>query len=396
MPEKYITLKSEFGRIYVRADRLEDLRLIDAIIFDCDGVLIDIRGSYDAAISKTVAQLFLWLTGYRIPENLVSDEIIFLFRRSGGFNNDWDIVYGALMFLLCWMPENEREKLGGIIKMLVHERNAVKRLLAVREKTYAYIREFDDKSLEKLTSELKDFTSTLDVSGPLSVDRAIIGSGRVKRKFYALLRDFLIGSGRVGENIIATVFEEIFCGPTLFEEIYGIKPGIYLSRGMIENGVPIIKGETLSRLSSILGGARFGIASGSRFKSAGYVLRGILDWFNPKAQIFLDDVERAEDEYAKRGFRVNLKKPNPYSLLESARGLEPFNLALYVGDSIEDAIMVREAAKSDPRFIFAGVYAHTSVSEIVGEFLKFGCDLIIPSVNDIPAVIEAAKGGVRA
>ena len=394
MNERYIKLDLEAGRVYIRRDRAKTLGMVDAVIFDCDGVLLDVRGSYDEAISKTVVQIFEWLTGCRIPKKLVSKEIIFLFRRSGGFNNDWDIAYGILMFLICNLPKSLRERLEELMPLLLQEKNPTKRLFAARERISADAGKLHFDPPENLAAELKDFTRLLDATGIMSVDRAILESGIVSRAFYNLLRNFLHGSGKVGESIIATVFDEIFCGPILFRETYGFEPAVYYGRGMIENEKLIIKRETLSCLASLLGRKKLGIASGSKFKSAEYILKDSLSWFNPRAQIFLDDVERAESEYAKKGLKVNLKKPNPFSLLESAKGLEPFKLTLYVGDSMEDAIMVNEARKTDPRFLFAGVYKFTSVMEAaLREFLKYECDLILPSVNELPAVIEASRRG---
>ncbi|MEM2091813.1 MAG: hypothetical protein QXR59_00810 [Candidatus Bathyarchaeia archaeon] len=390
----YMVLRLRSGRAYIRADKIGALKAIDAFIFDCDGVLVDIRESYDRAISKTAAKIFEHLTGRGIPEELLSDDIIFLFRRSGGFNNDWDIVYGALMFLLCELPERTLRELSEIMDQLKHIRGAAERLSAIAERTRTYMKESDAilLDLNNAVAELRDFTALLDSTGAASVDRAILGSGRAPGDLYGILRDFLLGSGRVGESIIATAFEEIFCGPSLFEEAYGIKPGIYFGPGMIENERLIVRRETLERLSSMSGG-RLGIASGSRRFSAKYVLGDILLLFNPKAQIFLDDIEAAEAECAKMGLRISLKKPNPYPLLESAKGLEPFNLALYVGDSMEDAIMVKEALRNNSRFLFAGVYEFSGARDkILEEFLKFGCDLIIPSVNDIPEIMEALRG----
>ncbi len=388
-PEGYVVLDICSKKTYVKEGSMRSLGMIDAVIFDCDGVLIDVRG-YNKAISEAAAYIFECLTGYRIPRSLVTDEIIFLFRKSGGFNNDWDIVYGILMFLLCHLPGKMRRKLKEAAETLLHEENAAKRLLMAKEKIRGEANGLSLSFLGKLAARLRDFTSQLDVTGVASVDKALLDSGVASRDFYISVRNFLQGSKKVGGSIIETVAEEIFCGPKLFEEIYGVKPMVYWGQGMIENGKPIIKRETLKRLSSILGDGKLGVASGSRFKPAERILQDLLASFNPKALIFLDRIEEAE-----RRVKVNLKKPNPFSLFEAARALEPFRFILYVGDSMEDAIMVSEARKSDLRFLSAGVYEYTNVrEEAVKEFLKYGCDLILPSVNEIPYVIEAIRGGM--
>ena len=107
----YRILKLDSKAVYVRRDRFRELKRVDAIIFDCDGVLVDIRGSYDRTISKTVAYIYEGLTGYIMPESSISDDLAFLFRASGGFNDDSDITYGILMFILCELPKDMREEI---------------------------------------------------------------------------------------------------------------------------------------------------------------------------------------------------------------------------------------------------------------------------------------------
>jgi len=48
-----MTLTKISDGIYVDDSKIEKLNQVDAIIFDCDGVLIDITKSYDLAIIKT-------------------------------------------------------------------------------------------------------------------------------------------------------------------------------------------------------------------------------------------------------------------------------------------------------------------------------------------------------
>jgi len=197
----------------------------------------------------------------------------------------------------------------------------------------------------------------------------------------------------VGESLLTTVYEEIFCGPQLFKDLYGQKPRFYERKGLIENERVIIQPETLKRLVSILGGANFGIASGRQRKLTEYVLKEFLGGFDLEASVFLDDIEAAERE-ATRSKRIwaNLKKPNPYSLLRSSEGLKPFRLALYVGDSMEDAMVVKEANRLDPRFLFVGVYRHSDCKEdVLKDFLKSEADIILPSVNELPELLEAIK-----
>ncbi len=45
----------------------EELARVDAVVFDCDGTLIDVRGSYDATIMRTVDAMVEGFSGMSLP-----------------------------------------------------------------------------------------------------------------------------------------------------------------------------------------------------------------------------------------------------------------------------------------------------------------------------------------
>jgi HAD superfamily hydrolase (TIGR01548 family) len=69
---------------------------IDAVVFDVDGVLVDTDASYNEAVIRTVRFLR--------PGAPVDRAVIRLWRRSGDWNNDWDLAYG----LYCWLSMSPR------------------------------------------------------------------------------------------------------------------------------------------------------------------------------------------------------------------------------------------------------------------------------------------------
>ncbi len=398
MTEAYLELMLVDGKAYVRRDRLDHLGRVDAVIFDCDGALIDTRNSYNGTISKTVAYILKSLIGYTPPERLISDRIIYLFRKSGGFNNDWNITYGILIFILCSLPEKLQHTLKRCMEIVERQSDPSKRLFSVSKAMKRELRTIglDEGFFNMLADELEGFTESLNATGIDSVDRSLIDSVEPSKSlidFYNTVKRFLDHPGGIKKSVVTRVFEEFFCGLDLFKKIYGIKPRFHQGPGMIENERVIIESKTLDHLELIFGRKNFGISSGSTFKSAEHILGVLLGKFNSKALVFLDNILQAECEYLnKTGFTVNFKKPNPFSLLKAAEALNPFTFALYVGDSMEDTLMVWEARKTDPRFLFAGVYKHSYPREpFLRNFLKAGCDIILPSVNDLPVILENVR-----
>jgi len=392
--EDYLIFDLDSGKAYVRKDKVDQIGKVDGVIFDCDGVLIDIRESYNKAIPKTAAYILEGMTGCVIPEDLIPSEIIYLFRRSGGFNNDWDTVYGILMFTLSSLPIELRGCLRDLMQKFVGESSPYKRFMLIKEavkrksRFCMLNREFFAGTFEKL----KGFTSLLDSNGKKSVDENLIKAHADDdfRRFYLLLKSFLNPAEDVDKSLIARVFEEFFCGARLFKKSYRITPQFNHGPGLIENETLIIQPETLDSLISILGKRNLGIASGSRRKSAEYVLGDLIEKFNPKALVFAEAIDRAERESPEKG---SLRKPHPFSLLKAAEAFEDCGFIMYVGDSAEDFIMAAEAARLRGGVLFAGVYRYASVEkEVMRSFLDSGCDIIIPSVNDLPTLLADLRG----
>jgi phosphoglycolate phosphatase-like HAD superfamily hydrolase len=395
---EYMELDLDEEKAYVRKDRLSQIRRIGGVIFDCDGVLVDVRSSYNRAISKTVTCILEGLTGTSIQERLISAEVIFLFRKSGGFNCDWDTVYGILMFVLTSLPEKIREKLDNLLKEVRWPSDPFERFSLIREAVKKRVNPDDlsDEFFESLLDNLKEFTELLDATGTASVDKNLVEVSGVSETFidfYRVLKQFLYHPAEVGKSVVATVFEEFFCGPELYLGTYGFKAKFYKGFGMVENERIIVRPETLDHLSSFFSRANLGIASGSKLEPARHVLTDLLEKFNPKASIFLDTIEQTEDErLIKEGIEINLKKPHPFSLLTAAEALGCSGPTLYVGDSMEDAIMVQKAKNLDNLFLFAGVYSYSDqAEEVLRSFLESGSDIVIPSVNELPMVLEASR-----
>jgi len=393
--EDYLIFDLDSGKAYVRKDKVDQIGRVDGVIFDCDGVLIDIRESYNKAIPKTVAYILEGMIGYVIPEDLISSEIIHLFRRSGGFNNDWDTVYGILMFTLSSLPREIRGCLRDLMQKFVGEPSPYKRFMSLKEaiKKKARLCMLNPEFFMETFENLKGFTSFLDSRGKGSVDENLMKDHADEEDFpgfYLLLKSFLNPVEDVNRSIIARVFEELFCGAKLFEESYGIAPQFNHGFGLIENETLIVQPETLDWLISILGKKNLGIASGSRRKSAEYVLGDLIEKFNPRALVFVETIENAE---RKDPTKRSLKKPHPYSLLKAAEAFEDCEVIIYVGDSAEDFIMAVEAARLREGILFAGVYRYSPVEkESMRSFLDCGCDMIIPSVNDLPTLLADLKG----
>ena len=82
-----MNMKDNSSNILVSESIVDELENIDAVVFDCDGVLVDITESYDTAINKTVSYILNDILQIQ-AEDIVTPEILYGFKSKGGFNDE--------------------------------------------------------------------------------------------------------------------------------------------------------------------------------------------------------------------------------------------------------------------------------------------------------------------
>ncbi len=384
------------GTAYVKRDIINKLLEVDAAIFDCDGVLIDARNSYNRAIAKTASYIIEGLTGVRFPEEMVTDEVIIAFKRGGGFNSDWDLAYAIIMFTLCNLPESFWSMFRKHLNNLENYKDSLQCFCELKKKNSS-LTTYGNEKLTFWRKRILKFAETIGEKGIESVDYNLMNNDEIcseAKRLYLKVKNILSYPGGIGESVVSTVFEEFFRGPKLFKTSCNLEPRFNkVGNGLIELEKPIITFETLEKLEKLFGEPRFGIASGSFFKPAQYVLGNLLEKFRRDALIFYDEIFKAEIEASKKKGRiVSLKKPNPFPLFRAAKSLEPFNRAVYIGDSMEDAFTVKNANEREQRFLFVGVYKHSPPMDVtLKDFIKAECEVILPTVNDLPFILELVR-----
>src|SRR5919199_977552 len=303
----------------------------DCILFDIDGVLVDIRKSYNAAIKKTVEYMLKFITGRSFP-SLVTDQIILKFRQSGGFNNDTDTSYAMTLAMLANLPKNIIEG-----------------------------RKFLTKVAENA-----------DESGYVSVEKFLTSTYDIDK-----WKRMLSYPAPVKDSMLARVFDEIFYGPELFRKQDHLEPKYWITgRPLIKNDRVAVTAKTIKKLNKMFKG-NLAIVSGRSKLAAEYSLSSIIQYLNYDACVFLEDEKR---EYA---------KPNPYAIKHAMKVMNA-NTAVYAGDSTEDLLMARHAEKEmDIKIAFVGIYGNSpQPDKTIGNFKQENVTMIIKSVNQLPNIIN--------
>lgn len=322
-----MTLTKTQPGIYLDDSISNDLISANGIIFDCDGVLIDITKSYDLAIDKTVKYVLENFS--QITDSIkIDSKIIDGFKSSGGFNDEVDLAYAVILSLVA------------------------------------------AKKLNKSQHEfIFDVISNADSSGISSVEKyleKLVDIGDIKNK--------LSYPGTHHENSLYQIFDQIFYGPELYSKLFK-QSSQFSESGLIENDIVIINNFLIEKLQKRFA-SKLSIVSGRGKESIRYSLKSLLDKFDLKNSAFLEDEPR------------ELAKPNPESLIRSINGMN-CNHCIYVGDSMEDFIMAKKATEQGCKTTFCGIIGTSkNPQEKLELFQHNGAKLVLESINLIPKMLN--------
>jgi HAD superfamily phosphatase len=323
------------------------------IIFDMDGVIIDVSKSYRAVVRQTTKYFFQPARSWeKLPDPLFELADLATVKQSGGLNNDWD--------LSCL-----------VINLLYSQTTG---------STDTEAR--DPWTVWRKTMSRCDVTAIADYLRSTDQPLATLlqQKGREKDEFIAEMYRGDVGSG----NIIKQIFQEIYLGSKLFEITYDMKPKIHFDQGYIIKEKMLIDRTVLDDLArdNILA-----IATGRPKAEAEYPINyfDLTHYF--KLIFTLDDCLQKEDIiYRQQGKTVSLSKPHPFMLDAVAESL-PFDFKgyYYIGDMPDDIL-----AAANSRFEFQSIGAVVSAPDkaaLKTELQQAGANYIIEDFNAIKEII---------
>lgn len=365
MTEGYKEFATYNGLNYVKEG--SDFKKYEAIAFDVDGTLVDSRVSYNETIYQTVSMFYEWVAGFKPPKDEVNRFIAKL-RLTGGFNNDWDTTYTILIGLFSGLPDD-------VLKVIASPEYKF-------FKNYTKVKISKEEITEASVKALSYLLVYADSRGIQSVEDGIkkLYNKKDKLNYLMEIKKKLNYPSLPGKSILSSVFEELYLGTDLYKEMWQSEPLFKVKKGFIEDEKVVLDSDVRVHIKKRFGN-RIGIASGRPKKAAAKTLKDLLgSFFNSEGSFFIDDAY-----YSSKG--EWLGKPNPYLIEQVINGLK-VKSCLYVGDSYEDLLMVKNARDRGYEIGFVGVYGFSvEPKSFVQKFIENGAEAVMPSVNDIKFII---------
>jgi phosphoglycolate phosphatase-like HAD superfamily hydrolase len=322
-----MTLLKKQDGIYLDDSVIDILKSSDGIIFDCDGVLIDITKSYDLTIIKTTKYVLENFSN--ISDSIqIDSKIIDGFKSTGGFNDEVDLAYASIIALVA-AKKLQRDQTEFIFEVI----------------------------------------KNCDTSGIVSAEKYIEKLTEINE-----IKNKLSYPGTHHDNLLYKIFDQLFYGSELYEKLFKIKSQ-FVESGLIENDEVIVNDSLILKLKTKFN-SKISIVTGRGKESVRYSLKNLLEQFDTENSAFLEDEPR------------EMAKPNPASLIQAIKGMKS-NSVVYVGDSMEDLIMAKEASEQGYQATFCGIIGTSKdPQKKLKLFEKNGAMLVIESINLLPKVLN--------
>ena len=329
------------------------MKLPKLIVFDLDGVLIDVSGSYRETVRKTARLFFAGAKGFEsLPDPLFPLTDLAALKQTGGLNNDWDLTALTLHLLFALVKTNAAPS------------------SAPDASSYEEVMRRCD------VSDLALFLKTS--TRPLT--ELLERHGRRNEPIVARCYKNDVGTG----NVIKQIFQEIYLGPSLFSKHYDQEPCFWTEEGLIHQETLLIDPALLAVLSQ---DHLMAIATGRPKAEADFPLDRFDLRKHFRTVITLDDSVREEERiFRDSGKRVSLMKPDPYMLdqIPSLIG-RPFNGCYYLGDMPDD---MQAARASKTSYKGLGVTVSSAEPEVLRrDLLRAGADHIITDYSALAGIL---------
>lgn len=338
------------GGAWYRPAARPALEIMDFVLFDVDGVLMDTHLSYPHVIADAVQRYFERVLAWPGGPRLLHPEETRLFKLAGGFNSDWRCARAGVFLYLCKAARLARSRAAG----------PAPRNRPLPPMDLALLREARP-GLDEIWADVKSRGGGWDAlrevaSAGLDAD----DRRRVEAAF---------DPGRVD-----AICCELYGGEKC-DRIFGFTPRDYQGPGYIGRERPLVRAADLEPLLAARPRLHLGLYTGRTDAEAEEAL----------AATGLDRLLDRRIAITSSRFR----KPDPQGLVEATRVADP-RAGLLCGDNIDDwQIVARYRALEQPvPVLFAGILGGAPGPRALDYFIEQRVDVIAPHVRAVASLLQ--------
>jgi phosphoglycolate phosphatase-like HAD superfamily hydrolase len=332
---------------------------IDALICAMPDILIDVNGSYRAVVRQTV-QIYLEQAIGLAPsaESLLTPDEVILLEKIGGFTNYSELAAAFIIYFIEMLPP--------VPVPTFPSKFHIPAVLAYLQLAGGRLQLGVDKLREQ-----KDIARLAHI-----VAAAGGGLDGAHEALPKENRHLLVDFGEVTRaNLLGRIFQELYLGAELFNQIYEQPPIIVEGTGHIGHEALLIDAAILAQIAAVL---PLGIVTSAARSQAEISLKAhqIEPYF--QVVIALDDVEAAK------------AKPIPaaWPLLEAARRLSPTPArSAYVGANPADLRAAKTANETVPFTAIGCLAGAHDKHTLRQEFENLKADVILGHPNNLKELI---------
>ncbi len=320
--------------VYASARAAALAEVVDLVVFDVDGVLVDVSQSFPVMICEVVTQ-YLRELGFTGSGPALTPEETRWFKTAGGFNSDWILAEAAVLFFLAKGEHGGRQAWDVLSQAPPRLREVLREVARLGGGLTGFRRTlFQDLSREA--------AARVDAA----VDRARIE--RLAQEFYA--------------------------GPES-QAVYGITAETYRGPALMASERPLVgDGDLPPRLA-------YGLYTGRTAGETAAAIRltGIGARLTPSAIVNAD---------------MGVSKPSPAGLVWAASAVAP-RVLLYVGDNLDDwdaaARYETERGPTAPPCLFAGILSGALGPAAWELFASRGAEVVADNVKNLMRWLAARQ-----
>lgn len=327
--------------IFIKQDLLKLLPLLDALILDVDGVILDVSRSYREVICDVVQHYALEKLGLQDTGRLLEPHEIEGFKAASGFNSDWDLTLAAVALVVA------KKSISGATDTT-----------SIREQEPAW---------PEFTETLRRRQNPLIAAGLDTAEKTVLEMLTPGQR-----RDFALELDR---RHVVQLCEEMYGGEDACQSLYGYAPQFLHGEGYY-------KRERVLLDKAMLPPVPVGLLTGRTQNETRLAMR----FARLEKEVPPENWVTADDRAL---------KPDARALLLAQEKMK-FKNALYVGDTSDDWRTVqnyREAKGSGRARVWGAIVLSGEASNSRRTFLEAGTEIVVPDINTL---LEYLKHVLRA